>query len=367
MEAVAEKVEKTYEKMIEDIKTNAITTIATSIAGKKQKDENGVNIVDENGREVRGNSFAPFLRDQKAENLQRAYNASTGNAFMGINSLLLDIKKAEFGYQTNQWVTLRQARMLGASEADIQKAQEQWQEKSVQTHFVNTKIAVPAYEKDENGNKIPLLDKEGNQRYALDKDGNRKLDENGNSIPLYKFKYEDTNIQLKDKDGKLLFNEDNQPIMKQKQVFEIQNVEPKLDTNRLYNLAEFPSVVKERVKPLNKESEYKHIYRHLHDEKKSKGVILQDLEKISPTTREQIEHYFKAQNFKQDYKVPQALNERQKAQVAEIANKIVEKSANAQKPQEQTQEKAQEKAQENVQENARAHKPAPKKKGGYSH
>ena len=91
-----------YEELIEQIKTNAVVSIAASIKSQK----------------------APFLRHQNASDMSRAYNAATGMPFNGINSLLLDIKKAEMGYTSNQWVSLTQANMLGAAPQEIEAAKQ---------------------------------------------------------------------------------------------------------------------------------------------------------------------------------------------------------------------------------------------------
>jgi len=256
-----QKAERSYEEMIEGIKNNAIISIATSIK----------------------NQNAPFLKHQNVEDLQRAYNANTGASYSGINSLLLDIKKAEMGYETNQWVNTAQAKMLGATEEEINAAKSKWQENSLKIHYIQTKEKVPVF------SDKPLLDQDGNQRTL--KDGS----------PAFEY--------ARDENGKVLY--------------ETRDIEPVLKEERLYNIANFPSIKKERIKDLNPEIERMHIYQHSKKEnaKKSMGVILQDIaDKLHSITREQIETYFKAQNFKKDYDVPQALNERQKEQQATKQN-----------------------------------------------
>lgn len=266
--------QRTYEELIASFKTNAIATIATSI--KEQT--------------------APFLRDKEVEQMPRAYNAATGMPISGLNALMLDIKKAQMKYEENAWINLTQAKIYGASDEDIAKTQENWQNNSVKIHYIQTKEKVPTF-----SNK-PLLDENGNQR--LLKDGS----------PAFEFAR----------------NENNQVI------YETKEITPILREERLYNIASFPSIDRNKLKELNREVERKHIYRHLKQaaDKNTnntttngiKGVILEDIaQSLHPTTREQIETYFKAQNYGKAYNVPTALNERQKEQVNTMINDSIKK------------------------------------------
>lgn len=269
-----------YEELIEQIKTNAVISIAASIKSQK----------------------APFLRHQNANDMSRAYNGATGMPFNGINSLLLDIKKAEMGYKNNQWITLQQAKMLGANEQEINAAKENWQKNAVSIHFVQKKEAVPVYSNE------PLLDKEGNQ--VVKKNGE----------PAFKF--------ATDEKGNVLY--------------ETKDIEPTLKRELLYNIENFPSIDRSRIKELNVEKEQKHIYRHLKEQQAGvKSVILEDIaEKLTPVTKEQIETYFKAQNYKQDYSVPKSLNQKQKEQIEQIVTQTIQKQEQkATKEQSLTQEK----------------------------
>ncbi|MGI0405883.1 ArdC family protein [Helicobacter himalayensis] len=272
-----------YEELIEQIKTNAVISIAASIKSQK----------------------APFLRHQNANDMSRAYNGATGMPFNGINSLLLDIKKAEMGYTSNQWVSLTQANMLGAAPQEIEVAKTNWQKNAVSTHFIQKKEVKPIYSTE------PLLDKEGNQ--VVKKNGE----------PAFKF--------ATDEKGNVLY--------------ETKDIEPILKRELLYNIENFPSIDRSRIKELNVQKEYKHIYKHSKEQQAGvKNVILEDIaEKLTPVTKEQIETYFKAQNYKQDYSVPKSLNQKQKEQVEQIATQIIkkqdEKATKVQKPT-QEQEKA---------------------------
>ena len=238
--------------------------------------------------------------------------------------MLLEIKKSEMGYETNQWVNALQAQMLGASKEEIEAAKSKWQENSVKIHYIQTKERIPVY------SDRPLLDQDGNQRTL--KDGS----------PAFEYA-RDENDKIK---------------------YETKDITPVLKEERLYNIANFPSIKKERIKDLNPEIERMHIYQHSKKEnaKKSMGVILEDIaDKLHPVTREQIEIYFKAQNFKKDYDVPQALNERQnerqKEQINTIVSKAVEESKKAQAPKQETQQKEVEKEQQATKQNTQTKKP----------
>lgn len=344
---------KSYQDMIDAIKENAVATIGQSIAGKILRDENNQPIKDENGKVQRGESFAPFLKHQEAKDMQRAYNAMTGASYSGINSLLLDIKKAEMKYETNQWVNTAQAKMLGATEEEINAAKSKWQENSLKIHYVQTKEKVPVV------TDKPLLDNNNNPKYL--KDGS----------PAYEWAH--TMEQRKDKDGNLMFKEVDgkyEPVMYKKYIYETKNITPVLKEERLYNIANFPSIDKAKIKPLNPEIERMHIYQHSREGNRSKGVILEDIaDRLHPVTRDQIETYFKAQNFKKDYDVPQALNERQKEQVNNMINDALKNTQEAPKQEATKAKEAEQVQKENIaQENTQTRKPQSKQKqnGGKS-
>lgn len=274
---------KTYQELIEEIKTDALISIAMGIK----------------------NQTAPFLRHQEPENMARAYNGGTGASYSGINSLLLDLKKAEKGYKENIWINAIQAQRLGADEKEINNAKGNWKEDSVKIHYIQK------YKTEPIVTDKPLYDENGNQK--LLKDGS----------PAYEF--------AKDEYGNI-------------KTETIKLEQPILRVDRLYNIENFPSIDRSKIKDLNPELEQRHIYRATQD-KKGYGVILQDIgEKLTPVTKEQIEEYFKAQNFHKPYDVTKGLNERQKEQVKALLN---EKET-------QTQEKTQENKEEKKQEKTKA-------------
>ncbi len=67
--------------------------------------------------------FVKFLASEIAQSLDaglefkannRAYNGNVGNAYNGLNALILDAKQHENGYESNVWVGLDDALKLGA-------------------------------------------------------------------------------------------------------------------------------------------------------------------------------------------------------------------------------------------------------------
>ncbi len=68
--------------------------------------------------------FARFLASEIAKSLEsglefkpnnRAYNGNAGNAYNGLNFLILDAKQHENGYESNVWVGLDDALKLGVN------------------------------------------------------------------------------------------------------------------------------------------------------------------------------------------------------------------------------------------------------------
>lgn len=197
---------KTYQELIEEIKTDALISIAMGIK----------------------NQTAPFLRHQEPENMARAYNGGTGASYSGINSLLLDLKKAEKGYKENIWINAIQAQRLGADEKEINNAKGNWKEDSVKIHYIQK------YKTEPIVTDKPLYDENGNQK--LLKDGS----------PAYEF--------AKDEYGNI-------------KTETIKLEQPILRVDRLYNIENFPSIDRSKIKDLNPELEQRHIYRATQDKK----------------------------------------------------------------------------------------------------
>ncbi|EJB21485.1 hypothetical protein HPCPY6261_0333 [Helicobacter pylori CPY6261] len=73
--------------------------------------------------------FVKFLASEIAQSLDaglefkannRAYNGNAGNAYNGLNSLILDAKQHENGYESNVWVGLDDALKLGANPKEVE-------------------------------------------------------------------------------------------------------------------------------------------------------------------------------------------------------------------------------------------------------
>lgn len=348
----------TYEQVRESITTNVVATIASSIK----------------------NQHAPFMRDIKAQNFERAFNPTNGNSWEGLNSLMLDIKKAEKKYPSNEWITIKDASFLGAPAAEIEAIKNAWQDKVVKVQYIAKKELVNVHKKDVDGNLIPLKDSQGNQRIGKD------------NKPLYEF---EMIPQLNAKGEPVINPKTNQPYMEIKKEFR-ELAQPVLKTDLVYNIAEFPTLAKElekikeiraeletgkkvdtkevrnfnKYKPLNKATEYKHILMNAKDyQADCKKIVLQDIKKqLTPTTAEQLTHYFNAQNFNKDYQVPKGLNERQKQEVQKLIDNGAinldskqQENAKEVKNTEQKESKAQEHTQEKAQE--KANKPKSKARG----
>lgn len=73
--------------------------------------------------------FVKFLASEIAQSLDaglefkannRAYNGNVGNAYNGLNALILDAKQHENGYESNVWVGLDDALKLGANPKEVE-------------------------------------------------------------------------------------------------------------------------------------------------------------------------------------------------------------------------------------------------------
>ncbi len=126
--------------------------------------------------------FARFLASEIAKSLEsglefkpnnRAYNGNAGNAYNGLNSLILDAKQHENGYESNVWVGLDDALKLGANPKEVEFIKNNTKSKNNKEGIYDkASIAyIRDYEmryvkaRDEQGNLIPLKDKEGNLKH----------------------------------------------------------------------------------------------------------------------------------------------------------------------------------------------------------
>ncbi|ADO02951.1 hypothetical protein HPSJM_06955 [Helicobacter pylori SJM180] len=171
--------------------------------------------------------FARFLASEIAKSLEsglefkpnnRAYNGNVGNAYNGLNSLILDAKQHENGYESNVWVGLDDALKLGANPKEVEYIKNNTKSKNNPNGFYDkASIAyIRDYEmryvkaRDEQGNLIPLKDKEGNIKYMQD-----------GKTPFYEFKKEKIDI------------------------------EPTLEIKNLYNVNVFQTLDKTKLKELD--------------------------------------------------------------------------------------------------------------------
>lgn len=277
---------------------------------EEKKDTFGNYIVYEVTMAMKG-QYAPFL--EKVETFDRAYNGLNGVPYNGLNSLVLDLKQKQGNYQSNVWLSLAEAKQLKVDEKEIDSIFQDNSIPKAKISFIKAFEYIPVYELDENGNKIPLLDKDGNQR--LDKHTQE---------PLFRYVYEP---QL-DKDGNLKINlQTNQPYIQMKT--EKVAIKPTLESKFLYNVDVFKTLDKNKMKPIKKEFLHKVMLWHKKDFDHSKShLIFGDIEnKLHKATAEQIKGYLIAQNNDVAYEPPMKLNETQKQEVERIIDEKLKENA----------------------------------------
>lgn len=152
--------------------------------------------------------YSPLLKKQSKEQINDisniAYNGFSGNAYTGLNAILLDTKKAEHNYPSNTWLSAKQALALGVNLGE--KFNRLNNIPKVRLTYIQTLEVVPKYERDKEGNPIPLLDENGNQRVS--KNGVKmykrevERDEEGNPIPITS------------KDGEVVKNQSGETLYK---------------------------------------------------------------------------------------------------------------------------------------------------------
>lgn len=232
--------------------------------------------------------YAVFRKDKKAEEWQRAYNPTTGISFNNLNSLVLDIKQAQGEYQENAWISLRDAEFLGASRDEPKDIFENKNLPKAKISYIKTHELQPIFKLDGNGQKIPLLDKNGNQRVSQ---------RTGELL------YEYEMVPQKTLDGKIKLRDDGQPFMKI--ATEKIAIEPTLVTEYLFNISEFKTIDRSRLKPINEDLKFNHIMRdskELAEERKQVGFpALENNADLNKTIKYQIKSYLFAQNSERDF------------------------------------------------------------------
>ncbi|MGL2397608.1 ArdC family protein [Helicobacter pylori] len=238
--------------------------------------------------------FARFLASEIAKSLEsglefkpnnRAYNGNAGNAYNGLNSLILDAKQHENGYESNVWVGLDDALKLGANPKEVEHIKNNTKSKNNPNGFYDkASIAyIRDYEmryvkaRDEQGNLIPLKDKEGNIKYMQD-----------GKTPFYEFKKEKIDI------------------------------EPTLEIKNLYNVNIFQTLDKTKLKELDPKTlrtQYiSHTFsmdnqnlviydlsKHLNEKEYKK--VLDYVEQYGATHSEKSKQYNISQSYQQEPKV----------------------------------------------------------------
>ncbi len=112
--------------------------------------------------------FARFLASEIAKSLEsglefkpnnRAYNGNAGNAYNGLNSLILDAKQHENGYESNVWVGLDDALKLGANPKEVEHIKNNTNSKNNPNGFYDK--ASIAYIRDYEMHYVKARDEQG--------------------------------------------------------------------------------------------------------------------------------------------------------------------------------------------------------------
>ncbi len=195
--------------------------------------------------------FARFLASEIAKSLEsglefkpnnRAYNGNAGNAYNGLNSLILDAKQHENGYESNVWVGLDDALKLGANPKEVEHIKNNTKSKNNPNGFYDK--ASIAYIRDYEMRYVKARDEQGNLIPLKDKEGNLKHYSNGEVI------YENEKVPQRDKEGNIKYMQDGKtPFYEFKK--EKIDIEPTLEIKNLYNVNVFQTLDKTKLKELD--------------------------------------------------------------------------------------------------------------------
>ncbi|MFP6011320.1 ArdC family protein [Helicobacter pylori] len=195
--------------------------------------------------------FARFLASEIAKSLEsglefkpnnRAYNGNAGNAYNGLNSLILDAKQHENGYESNVWVGLDDALKLGANPKEVEHIKNNTKSKNNPNGFYDK--ASIAYIRDYEMRYVKARDEQGNLIPLKDKEGNLKHYSNGEVI------YENEKVPQRDKEGNIKYMQDGKtPFYEFKK--EKIDIEPTLEIKNLYNVNVFQTLGKTKLKELD--------------------------------------------------------------------------------------------------------------------
>ncbi|MGL2342720.1 ArdC family protein [Helicobacter pylori] len=243
--------------------------------------------------------FARFLANEIAKSLEsglefkpnnRAYNGNAGNAYNGLNSLILDAKQHENGYESNVWVGLDDALKLGANPKEVEHIKNNTKSKNNPNGFYDkASIAyIRDYEmcyvkaRDEQGNLIPLKDKEGNIKYMQD-----------GKTPFYEFKKEKIDIE---------------PTLEIKNLYNV-NVFQTLDKTKLKELDTKTLRTQYVSKTFSMDNQNLVIYdlsKHLNESQYKK--VLDYVEQYGATHSEKRKQYHISQSYQQENKIENTPN-----------------------------------------------------------
>ncbi|WQU65838.1 DUF1738 domain-containing protein [Helicobacter pylori] len=195
--------------------------------------------------------FARFLASEIAKSLEsglefkpnnRAYNGNAGNAYNGLNSLILDAKQHENGYESNVWVGLDDALKLGANPKEVEHIKNNTKSKN-NKEGIYDKASI-AYIRDYEMHYVKARDKEGNLIPLKDKEGNARRNAKGEII------YENEKVPQRDKLGNIKYMQDGvTPFYEFKK--EKIDIEPTLEIKNLYNVNVFQTLDKTKLKELD--------------------------------------------------------------------------------------------------------------------
>ncbi len=195
--------------------------------------------------------FVKFLASEIAQSLDaglefkannRAYNGNVGNAYNGLNALILDAKQHENGYESNVWVGLDDALKLGANPKEVEFIKNNTKSKN-NKEGIYDKVSI-AYIRDYEMRYVKARDEQGNFIPVLDKEGNARCNANGEII------YENEKVPQRDKLGNIKYMQDGKtPFYEFKK--EKIDIEPTLEIKNLYNVNIFQTLDKTKLKELD--------------------------------------------------------------------------------------------------------------------
>ncbi|KAA6506667.1 DUF1738 domain-containing protein [Helicobacter pylori] len=262
--------------------------------------------------------FAQFLASEIAQSLDaglefkannRAYNGNVGNAYNGLNALILDAKQHENGYESNVWVGLDDALKLGANPKEVEFIKNNTKSKN-NKEGIYDKASI-AYIRDYEMRYIKARDKEGNLIPLKDKEGNARRNAKGEII------YENEKVPQRDKLGNIKYMQDGvTPFYEFKK--EKIDIEPTLEIKNLYNVNIFQTLDKTKLKELDPKTlrtQYiSHTFsmdnqnlviydlsKHLNEEEYKK--VLDYVEQYGATHSEKSKQYNISQSYQQEPKV----------------------------------------------------------------